>query len=97
MGGLLIFIGFCAVTMILAMLIMWAGDIVFQNRQFNEACERAMERERIKNLIDNSKIYETMAKIDKMEMKTKSVETAQPVSEPTAADLIIETVKENKW
>lgn len=56
-----------------------------------------MERERIKNLIDDSEIYETIAKVDKLKMKVEPIETAQPVNKPSPADLVIETAKENKW
>jgi hypothetical protein len=38
-----------------------------------------------------------MDEINKMEIKEEPAEIAQPVSEPTPADLVIQTVKENKW
>lgn len=53
-----------------------------------------MERERIRNLINNNEIYETIAKADKTEIKVEPAETAQPVSEPTAADILIKEAKE---
>ena len=96
MAGLLIFIICCVISTVLATLFMWAGDIAFTNKQFNEACEWALERERIKNLIDNSEIYETIAKIDKMEIKVEPAEITQPVSEPTAADNLIKEAQEWK-
>lgn len=38
-----------------------------------------------------------MSKVKSLEMNVELAETAQPVSEPTAADLVLDTVKENKW
>lgn len=38
-----------------------------------------------------------MDKVKSLEAKVEPAETAQPVSEPTAADLVLDTVKENKW
>ena len=38
-----------------------------------------------------------MDKVKSLEIKAEPAEIAQPVSEPTAADLVLDTVKEDKW
>lgn len=94
MAGWLIFVISCVGSLVVTMLIMWLGNITFTNTQFDRTCELVMERERIKNLIDNNEIYETIAKVDKMEIKVEPAEIAQPVREPTAADILIKEAKE---
>lgn len=96
MAGWLIFVISCVGSLVVTMLIMWLGNITFTNTQFDRICELVMERERIKNLkpLDSNEIYETIAKVDKMEIKVEPAETAQPVREPTAADILIKEAKE---
>lgn len=48
-------------------------------------------------LYDNTEVNQAMSKVKSLEMNVELAETAQPVSEPTAADLVLDTVKENKW
>ena len=44
-------------------------------------------------LTDNSEINKTIAQINKLE----PTEAAQPVRGPSPADLVLDTVKEDKW
>ena len=97
MDGWLIRVILMALGFGIAWLWVFANDIVVTNKQFKDACERATERERMKMLTYNSNINEILAKIDKMEVKVEPAETAQPVSEPSPADLVLNTVKEDKW
>ena len=48
-------------------------------------------------LYDNTEVNQAMSKVKSLEVKVEPAEIAQPVSEPTAADLVLDTVKENKW
>ena len=101
MASWLIFIVFCLLSGTFTTLLFWMGDIAFTNKQFKDACERVTERdlEKMKMLIDNTKIEEVRRKIEALEVKMvgSSAETAQPVSEPSPADLVLNTVKEDKW
>ena len=48
-------------------------------------------------LYDNTEINQAMDKVKSWEINTEPVETVQPVNEPSPADLVLDTVKEDKW
>ena len=77
----------------LGFLWLWMNDIAITNKQFRESCEQVLERERMRLLMDNTEVNEAIHQVKSLRV----AEIAQPVSEPSAADLILDSVKEDKW
>ena len=48
-------------------------------------------------LYNNAEIDQAMDKVKPLEINTKPAEIAQPVREPSPADLVLDTAKEDKW
>ena len=75
---------------------LWYKDTQTQKETYNIFLQKKLFQER-DQLYDNTEVNQAMSKVKSLEMNVELAETAQPVSEPTAADLVLDTVKENKW
>lgn len=93
MAGLLIYLVFFIVGWLFYF---WYKDTRIQKETYNvEYLQKKLQEWNW--LYDNTEVDQAMDKVKSLEVKAEFVETVQPVSEPSPADLVLDTVKENKW